>query len=95
MKTPTDTIRSLLATFAVLLGLLAVTAGAKFLPGGWWSTPISLSVAIAKAALIFCYFMRLRHQPGLVRIFAVAGLFWLAILVVLTLSDFLTRTWSV
>jgi hypothetical protein len=39
--------------------------------------------------------MRLRHQPGLVRIFAVAGLFWLAILVVLTLSDFLTRTWSV
>ncbi len=94
MKTQADTVRSFLTVFAVLMGLLAVTAGAKFLPSGWWSTPLSLGVATAKAGLVFGYFMRLRHQPRLVRIFAVAGLFWLAILVVLTLSDFLTRTWS-
>ena len=49
----------------------------------------------AKTALIALYFMRLRYQPGLVRLFAGAGLFWLAILMVLSLADFFTRAWPV
>jgi cytochrome c oxidase subunit IV len=88
-------IRPLLAVYAVLMILLMTTAAASVLPSGWWSTPISLSIAVAKASLVFCFFMRLRFQPSLVRIFALAGFFWLAILIVLTLADFLTRAWPV
>jgi len=80
--------------FAALIGLLSLTAAASFLPSGWWSTPVALAIAVAKAFLIFYFFMRLRGQSALVRTFAVAGFFWLAILMVLTASDYLTRIWA-
>jgi cytochrome c oxidase subunit 4 len=95
MNASTQSLRLILIVYVVLIGLLALSAGATFLPGGWWSTPISMTIALAKASLIFFYFMRLRSQSGLVRVFALAGFFWLAILVVLTLADYLTRAWPV
>jgi cytochrome c oxidase subunit 4 len=95
MNTEAHPIRPLLAVYAILMMLLVATATASVLPSGRWSTPISLSIAVAKASLVFCVFMRLRFQPSLVRIFALAGFFWLAILIVLALTDFLTRAWPV
>ena len=85
----------LVLVYAALLALLALTAAATLLPRGPWSNPIALGVATAKTGLIALYFMRLRYQPGLVRLFALAGLFWLAILLVLSLADFFTRAWPV
>jgi cytochrome c oxidase subunit 4 len=95
MKANASQWAQLLVVYGALMGLLALTAGASFLPGGWWSTPVALAIATAKAFLIFYFFMRLRGQSGLVRIFAVAGFFWLAILLVLTSADYLTRLWAV
>lgn len=86
-------IQKLVSVFAGLIALLALTAAATALPSGWWSTPISLLVAFAKAFLIAYYFMNLRGQTALVRTFSLAGLFWLLILIVLTGSDYLTRGW--
>jgi cytochrome c oxidase subunit 4 len=83
--------RPLFGTYAALILLLAMTAGATALPTGWWSTPVGLAVAIAKASLIFIFFMRLRSQGPLVRIFALVGFFFLAIMFVLTLADYFTR----
>jgi cytochrome c oxidase subunit 4 len=83
--------RPLLGTYAALILLLAMTAGATALPAGWWSTPIGLAVALAKASLIFVFFMRLRSQVPLVRVFALVGFFFLAIMQVLTIADYLTR----
>jgi cytochrome c oxidase subunit 4 len=39
------------------------------------------------------FFMHLRHSGGLVRIAVLAGFFWLALLIALTMSDYRTRTW--
>lgn len=88
---PTHT--ALFVVFAALLVLLALTAAATRLPPGPWSLPIALGIATAKAALIFLYFMRLRYQRAMVRIFAVAGFFWLAVAGALTFADYLTRGW--
>ena len=81
----------LVLVYLVLLALLALTAVATLLPPGSWSTPIALGIAGTKAALIFIFFMRLRERSGLIRIFALAGFFWLAILVGLTFVDYFTR----
>jgi cytochrome c oxidase subunit IV len=86
-------ISRLIGVYATLLCLLASTAAATLLPSGWWSTPIGLFIALSKAFLIAYFFMNLRGQPGIVRTFAVAGLFWLLIMMVLTGSDYLTRAW--
>jgi cytochrome c oxidase subunit IV len=80
--------------FFVYLGLqllLGLTVGAYFLNLGPLSTPVALTIAVAKAALVMLFFMNLRHSSTLVRVFALAGFFWVAILLGLTLTDYLTR----
>jgi cytochrome c oxidase subunit 4 len=82
---------TLFRAYGALLVLLALTALASRLPTGRWSLPISLAIATAKLAVIFLFFMQLRYQRGIVRIFACAGFFWLGIAGVLIFSDYLTR----
>jgi len=93
MTERTQSIPRLVAVYVALLCLLALTAGSTILPGGWWSTPISLFIAFIKTFLIAYFFMNLKGQPGIVRVFAVAGLFWLLILLTLSASDYFTRAW--
>jgi cytochrome c oxidase subunit 4 len=93
MTERTQSIPRLVAVYLALLCLLTLTAVSTALPVGWWATPISLVIAFAKAFLIANFFMNLRGQPGIVRVFAAAGLFWLLILLVLSASDFFTRAW--
>jgi cytochrome c oxidase subunit 4 len=91
MTANTPSLGRVVRVYLVLLALLGLTAAAaRFAPGSW-STPVSLGFATAKAALIFIWFMRLREQPGLVRLFALAGFFWLAILLGLTCTEVFTR----
>ena len=85
--------RGLWMTYAGLLGLLALTAGASFLRLGGLGSVLAYGVAIAKAGLIAWIFMELRQSPPLTRLAAGVGFFWLGILFVLSLSDFLTRGW--
>lgn len=77
--------------FAALLVLLAITVGAAYLPLGRWGVVVALAIAFSKATLVMVYFMQLRHRSSLVRIFAIGGFFWLALLFVLTFADYLTR----
>lgn len=76
---------------ATLLILLAATAGAAFLPLGRLSTPVAVSIALAKAVLILLYFMNLRFGDRRLWLVAAAGFVWLSILFTLSLSDYLTR----
>jgi len=83
--------RSYVVVFLLLLALLAVTVWVAQLPFGSWAIVVTLAIASAKAALVIVYFMQLRHSSGLVRVFALGGFFWLAILFLLTFADLLTR----
>lgn len=86
---------SLLTVYLILVALLAATLGIAYLPlPGHLKIAAGLAVAVAKAALIVGYFMQLRDQRGLVRVFAGAGLFWLCLLFALTAGDYLTRNWG-
>ena len=84
--------RTLIAVWAGLMGLLALTVAATFAPIGQLKPAVNLGVAFAKAGLIFWVFMHLREQPWLARLIAVAALIWLIILLSLTQSDLLTRS---
>ena len=81
--------------FAGLIGLTALTVGISFLNVGEWHTLAGLSIAVGKALLVALFFMHLLHSRPLSWIVLGAGLFWLGILMVLTLSDYLTRPWLV
>jgi len=83
--------RDLAGTWVALVALLAITAGMAYLPLGSGNVAVSVGIGGVKAVLIALLFMNLRSAPGLLRLAAVTGLFWLTILFSLTFSDFLTR----
>jgi cytochrome c oxidase subunit 4 len=56
---------------------------------------VALTIAVVKALLVVLYFMHVRYSSRLTWVFVAAGFFWLAILIVLTLSDYMSRGWLV
>ena len=74
-----------------LLALLAITWASAYIHIGWGNAAINMGIAATKAMLVAVFFMHLRRGTALSRLFAAAGVFWLAILFTLTLSDYLTR----
>jgi cytochrome c oxidase subunit 4 len=57
-------------------------------------TVIALTIAVTKATLVVLYFMHVRHSPRLTWVVIASGFLWLAIMIGLTMSDYLTRGWS-
>ncbi len=83
--------RTDLVTGTVLLVLLALTVLFNMLPLGPLSLVVAMFIAATKATLVAVIFMHLRTSSPVMRLFSVAGLLWLTILIGLTLSDYLTR----
>ena len=79
--------------FAALVVLTLATVGLSFCELGNWHTVIGLTIATVKAALVALFFMHLLRSQRLTWLALGAGLFWLAILMSLTLADYLTRPW--
>lgn len=77
---------------AALLTLLVVTVTAAYVHAGAFNTVIAMSISLTKGALIVLFFMHVRQANPLIRIFVCAGVFWLALLFALAMSDFLTRS---
>jgi cytochrome c oxidase subunit IV len=83
------------AVFAALLILTLTTTGVAFVDlGGNWNVIAALTIACGKALLVIFYFMHLRYADRQTWVLAGAGVFWLAILITLTLGDVLTRNQS-
>jgi len=85
---------SYVLTWIGLMVFLAFTLGSSYIPMGPWNTVINMGISCAKALLIALFFMHLRGAGALLRIVAVAGLLWLALLFGLSWSDFGTRSTS-
>jgi cytochrome c oxidase subunit IV len=81
-----------LLIFAVLIGLTALTTAAAYADLGPFNTVVALLIAIVKASLVGLFFMHLKWSGHLSRLAAIAALFWLAILIALSLADYLTRS---
>ena len=84
------------ASFLVLTALTTLAAyvdldkflGLTTIP---MNTIVALAIAVLKASLVALFFMHVKYSSHLIRIVVLAGLFWLAILITLTMSDYRTR----
>ncbi len=79
--------------FACLIGLTLLTVWLSFQELGAAHTVVGLGIAACKASLVALFFMHVLYGGRLVWILLGAGLFWLGILMSLTLADYLTRPW--
>lgn len=80
-------------TAVILFALLALTVLLAHVSLGAAGPVLALTIAVAKAVLVGLFFMHLRWEHGISRLFAGAGVAWLLILMGLTLSDFMSRGW--
>jgi cytochrome c oxidase subunit IV len=83
------------AIFGALMVLTAVTIFVAYLDLGHdlINDIAALTIATTKATLVILYFMHLRYSSRLTWVVVVAGFFWLGILFVLGMSDYLSRDW--
>ena len=86
-------VRLYIAVFAALVVLTVATVGVSYVDLGPLSVVVALAIAFTKALLVVLFFMHLRESPGLIWVVAGGGLFWLGILIALTMSDVVTRGW--
>jgi cytochrome c oxidase subunit 4 len=59
------------------------------------NTIIALTIAFIKASIVVWFFMHVKFSSRLVKLSVGAGLFWLAIMFVLTLADYNSRTGAI
>ena len=85
--------RSYYTVFLILLVCTFLTWWVAYFDLGPLNTIVALGIAIFKATLVVLIFMHARTSSRLTWIVIIAGLFWLGILLVLTASDYLTRSW--
>ena len=79
--------------FAILILCTLATVLIAFVDLGPLNTVAALTIAVFKAVLVILYFMHVKYSPRLTWAVVVGSVFWLGILLVLTMSDYLTRAW--
>jgi cytochrome c oxidase subunit 4 len=83
--------KTYLQVFAALMVLTAMTVWIAFIDWGALNTVFALVIAVTKATLVILIFMHVRYSSQLTWIVVSGGVFWLLLLIVLTMSDYLTR----
>ncbi|HYN85894.1 MAG TPA: cytochrome C oxidase subunit IV family protein [Pyrinomonadaceae bacterium] len=58
------------------------------------NTVIALTIAVTKATLVVLFFMHVRYSARIIMVLVASGFFWLAIMMVLTASDYVSREWA-
>jgi cytochrome c oxidase subunit 4 len=77
--------------FSSLMLGTGITVWAAFQNFGKFNIVIALAIATIKATLVILYFMHARYSPRRTQLVIVCSVFWLAIMLGLTLSDYDTR----
>ena len=55
---------------------------------------VALTIAVIKASLVVLFFMHAKYSPKRTQMVIIASIFWLAVMLFMTMSDYVTRLWS-
>ena len=88
-----DSVKTYALVFAALIALTFITTGVAYIDLGPFSVVAALGIAVIKMLLVALFFMHVRHSTTLTKLVVGGGLLWLGILLLLTMSDFMTRGW--
>jgi len=81
-----------IAVWLTLLVLTGVTAGVAFIDLGPFNTIVALVIATIKALLVVLIFMHVKYASDrLTKVVLISALFWLFLLLGLSLADYTTR----
>ena len=78
----------IITTLLILTGL---TVFAAYLDLGRLNIAVALLIATIKATLVVLFFMHAKYVPKRTKLVIISGIFWLALLLFMTLSDYASR----
>ncbi|MGB7555142.1 MAG: cytochrome C oxidase subunit IV family protein [Candidatus Korobacteraceae bacterium] len=81
------------AIWAALMVGTALTVFAATVELGVFNIVVALVIATIKGTLVVLFFMHLRYSTKLTMVTVVAAMFFLFLLLSLTMTDYLTRAW--
>jgi cytochrome c oxidase subunit 4 len=82
---------TLFIVFAAVIGLALANVGLSSLGLGKFALPLQLAIGCVQAGLVAYYFMHLKQGDRVVILTALSSIFWMGILFVLFLADYMTR----
>ncbi|MGA9968216.1 MAG: cytochrome C oxidase subunit IV family protein [Terriglobales bacterium] len=83
------------AIWIALLCLTVITAAVSFVDLGPFNAVVALVIATVKALLVVLFFMHVRYtSEKLTKIVIVSAIFWLFLLLALSMADYATRLWT-
>jgi cytochrome c oxidase subunit IV len=88
------TVGALVGVWGTLVAFTIITALVATVNLGEWNIVVALIIAVTKASLVAWIFMGVRYTTSLTKLFVVAGLVWLFIMILITSSDYTSRTWT-
>ncbi len=80
--------------WAILMVLTLTTVLVSEVDIGPLNIVVALVIATIKGTLVVLFFMHLRYSPKLTMATVVAAVFWLFLMLSLTMTDYLTRGWA-
>ena len=79
--------------FSALMVGTALTWWVATIDLGAMNNVIMLSIAVTKATLVVLFFMHVKYSPKLTWAVIISSIFWLFIMLALTMNDYFTRDW--
>ena len=86
-------IRTYVLIWATLIGCTFLTYGVALIDLGSWNIVIALMIAFFKMSLVVLFFMHVKQDNSLTRLFVAGGFIWLLILLFMFMTDYVTRGW--
>lgn len=82
------------SVFGILLCFTALTVFASYLELGVFNAVVALAIAVIKALLVILFFMHIRYSSKLTKLTIAAGFFTLIVLLLMTMTDYISRAWG-
>ena len=79
--------------FLFLMVMTALTVFAASVDLGWANPVVALVIATMKATTVILFFMHVKYSPRMTQMVIIGALFFLFLLLGLTLTDYLSRGW--
>ena len=83
-----------LAIFGVLMVGTLATVGFAYLPLGPFNAAVAIAIACTKAVFVVLFFMHVKYSSRLVKLTVTSGFFTFLVLVIMSLSDYISRAWG-
>jgi cytochrome c oxidase subunit IV len=77
---------TLLTVYAATVDLNAYFSGLNII--------VALVIAVFKASLVVLFFMHGKYSPKRTKLVIACAIFWLAVMLSMTMSDYISRPWS-